>query len=248
MGKTSQVAIVTGASGGIGQAVAVRLAKDGFFTLIHYNKNQVGAQETLELVEQAGGEGRLIQFDVIDSYAGEEVLNQFFRDHDDKKLAVLVNNAGIHKDMLAGLMSDEVFREVIETNLVGAFFLLRWCSKKMLLAKRGSIINMSSLAGQAGNPGQINYAASKAGLLAMTKTLAMELGAKGIRVNAVAPGLIETKMLEGLGRIDQMKKQIPMRRLGTPEEVANAVSFLASEQASYITGQTLSVNGGLYPT
>jgi 3-oxoacyl-[acyl-carrier protein] reductase len=158
-----------------------------------------------------------------------------------------VNNAGIHVDGMAGMMSDQEFDDVMKTNLYGPFYVLRHATRRMLRARRGSIVNISSLAGQTGNAGQINYAASKAGVIAMTKTLAMEVGKRNIRVNCVCPGLIETEMLEGIPFLDKIVERIPMARLGKPEEVAGAVAFLCSEDASYITGASLSINGGLFP-
>lgn len=240
----SSIALVTGASSGIGRAIALRLAQDGFHILIHYNKNKEGAEKTFSLLPQ--GQASLIQFDMRDSSRMKDKLDNYFADSP-QPLEVLVNNAGMHDDTLTGLMSDTQFEEVVRTNLFGPFYLMRWGLKKMLKNRRGSIVNISSLSGQVGNAGQINYAASKGGLIAMTKTLAKELGPRGIRVNAVAPGLIETEMLGEIPHLEEIKKQIPLKRLGTPEEVAHVVSFLASSQSAYITGQTISVNGGLFP-
>lgn len=244
MAIPSSIALVTGASSGIGRAIALRLAQDGFHLLVHYNTNQQGAEKTLSLLPQ--GQASLIQFNMKDSTGMKEKLDQYFEGVS-LPLEVLVNNAGMHDDTLTGLMSDTQFEEVVHTNLFGPFYLMRWGLKKMLKNRRGSIINISSLSGQVGNAGQINYAASKGGLIAMTKTLSKELGPRGIRVNSVSPGLIETEMLSAIPHLEEIKKQIPLQRLGTPEEVAHAVSFLASSQASYITGQTISVNGGLFP-
>lgn len=243
-------ALVTGASSGIGRAIAIRLAKDGFHILIHYNRGLEGAEKTLQAIQSAGGTGELISFDVQDLTSIEQSLDQYIGLNQEAKLGVLVNNAGIHIDAMAGMLSNEAFDQVMKTNVYGPFVLMRWFSRKMLRARSGIIVNISSLAGQTGNPGQINYSASKAALIAMTKTLAMELGSRNIRVNAVAPGLIETEMLSSIPStvIDDFKKRIPLRRLGTAEEVAGAVSFLCSPDASYITGHTISVNGGLLPT
>ena len=171
----------------------------------------------------------------------------FFFKNLDGEFFGLVNNAGLHRDTMAGLMSDEDFDSVIKTNMYGPFFLMRYCLKKMMRKRKGSIVNMASLAGQTGNPGQLNYAASKAGLIAMTKTLAMELAKRNIRVNAVSPGLIETGMVEEIPNVEAMIERIPMQRMGQPEEVAGAVSFLMSPDSTYVTGQTISVNGGLFP-
>ncbi len=222
----------------------MRLARDGYHVLAQYRGNAGGAEETLTALRAAGGTGEVVQFDVRDRAAVDAALEKHLGT---RAPAVLVNNAGITSDGLAGMMSDEQFDDVVRTNLYGAFYCLRWCSKRMLRERAGSIVNISSLAGQTGNAGQINYAASKAGLIAMTKSLAMELGPRGIRVNAVAPGLIDTEMLRDVKGLDEMKARIPLRRLGAPDEVAGVVSFLCSPDAGYITGHTLSVNGGLFP-
>lgn len=235
------IALVTGASGGIGRAIALRLAKDGYHLLLHFNKNEESAQKVLLRIVEAGGTAELLGFNVKDSAQIENQLK-------DREIHLLVNNAGLHIDTLTGLMSDESFDEVMKTNVYGPFFLMRVCVRKMLRQRQGSIINISSLAGQTGNPGQINYAASKAALIAMTKTLAMEVGSRGIRVNAVAPGLIETEMIANVPQIEEMKKRIPLGRFGSADEVAGTVAFLASKDAGYITGHTISVNGGLFPS
>lgn len=236
------LALVTGASSGIGKAIARRLAKDGFHVLVHFNKGEARAKETLAEIEAEGGTGQILSFDVQSSVAIDKALENF------KDIHVLVNNAGIHEDNLAGLLSDESFENVMRTNTFGPFYLMRFCVRHMMRRRSGSIVNVSSLAGQTGNPGQINYAASKAALIAMTKTLAMEIGSRNIRVNAVSPGLIETEMVNSIPQIEQMIARIPMRRMGTPDEVAGAVSFLCSKDASYITGHTISINGGLFPS
>jgi len=240
-------AMVTGASSGIGRAVAVRLARDGFRVLVHYNANRAGGEATQKAIRDAGGEADLLGFDVKDSQAGQTALETYFKSNPDRSLDVLVNNAGIHRDNLAGMMSDDEFDSVIQTNLYGPFYLLRWGVRKMIRQRKGCIVNIASLAGQTGNAGQINYAASKAGLIAMTRTLAFEVGSRGIRVNAVAPGLIETEMIAKVPELDAIKARIPLKRVGTADEVAGAVAFLCSADATYITGQTLSVNGGLFP-
>lgn len=238
--------LVTGASSGIGRAIADRLASDGFAVLVHYNSNAESAQSVVNEIEKKGGVAQKIQFDVAQSQQVEQALDSLFKDLPGNFFG-LVNNAGIHRDTMAGLMSDQEFDEVVKTNMYGAFFLMRYCLKKMMRQRKGSIVNMASLAGQTGNPGQINYAASKAGVIAMTKTLAMELAKRNIRVNAVAPGLIETSMVEEIPNLENLVQRIPMQRMGQPEEVAGAVSFLMSTDSTYMTGQTLSVNGGLFP-
>jgi 3-oxoacyl-[acyl-carrier protein] reductase len=248
------IALVTGSSSGIGKAIALRLARDGFHVLVHYNRGEAGATDTLGKIEAAGGSGELMRFDVKDSASIDQTLDAYFSTPgstpgEQRTISALVNNAGIHQDGLAGLMSDAQFDDVMKTNVYGPFYLIRWCVRKMMRARAGSIVNVSSLAGQTGNPGQINYAASKAALIAMTKSLAMEIGSRGIRVNAVSPGLIETEMLDQIPKVhlDELKKRIPLGRIGQGDEVASAVAFLCSKDASYITGHTLSVNGGLFP-
>lgn len=247
MENIKSVALVTGASSGIGRAIAIRLAKDGNHVLAHYGRNYDGAVETLSKIKDINGSGDILQFDVKDSTSIDETLNEYFKSHPSHVLNILVNNAGMHRDNLTGLMSNQNFEEVIQTNLFGPFYLLRWAIKKMIRRRMGHIVNISSLSGQVGNPGQINYAASKAGLIAMTRSLSKEVGSRNIRVNGVAPGMIETKMIEDIPHLDKIKEQIPLKRFGTSEEVAGVVSFLCSDEASYITGQIISVNGGLFP-
>jgi 3-oxoacyl-[acyl-carrier protein] reductase len=243
--KTTKMALVTGASSGIGRAVALRLARDGFHVLVHYNSNKTGGELTLNQITEAGGQGQLIHFDVKDANAVEKALEDFAKTN---KISVLINNAGIHQDGLTGLMSDDAFDSVMKTNVYGPFYLLRWCVRRMIKERDGIIVNVASLAGQTGNAGQINYAASKAALIAMTKTLSSEVASRGIRVNAVAPGLIETEMIAAIPQVEKMKAHIPMGRIGTSDEVAGCVSFLCSPDSSYVTGHTLSVNGGLFPS
>lgn len=239
--------LVTGASKGIGKSIAMRLAKDGFSIFVHYNSNRESAELILKQIQDAGGDGQIVGFNVSDSAQIEQELDKIFKDFDGQ-LYGLVNNAGIHVDTMTGLMSDHDFDKVIQTNLYGPFYLMRYAIKKMMRKRDGVIVNMASLAGQVGNPGQINYAASKAGLIAMTKTLAMEIAKRNVRVNAVSPGLIETSMVSEIQGLEQMVQRIPMQRMGQPEEVAGVVSFLLSKDATYITGHTISVNGGLFPS
>lgn len=246
--KTGGTALVTGASKGIGRAIALRLGRDGYHILVHYNRDQAGAEKTLASLREQGSTGDLIQFDVADNAQIETALDQYVQTHPDCKISALVNNAGIHIDALTGMMSDESFEKVMRTNAFGAFYLMRWCVKKMLRQRSGSIVNIASLAGQTGNPGQINYSASKAALIAMTKSLCMEVGSRNIRVNAVAPGFIETEMISEVPQLEDFKKRIPLGRFGSADEVAGAVSFLCSSDAAYVTGNVLSVNGGLFPT
>lgn len=246
MSLKDQLVIITGASSGIGKSIAKRVSKDGYHALITYNSNKDGALDCKKQIEELGGECSIVQLDVKNFESVELELDQFLNNHPELSLFGLVSNAGITKDTLTGLMSNNDFRDVIETNLFGAFYLMRWASKKMLLKRRGSIVNISSLSGQVGNAGQLNYSASKAGVIAMTRSLSKEVGRRGIRVNSVAPGIIETKMIEEIPFIEEMKKNIPLKRIGKPEEVASVVSFLLSNDSSYITGQTISVNGGLF--
>ena len=239
---------VTGASSGIGRAIALALAKDGFQIVTHYNSNVKGAQETLALIQNEGGTGILWQMDLSKPDTIEAKFDQFVEANPDILFYGLVNNAGIHKDSMMGVMQNSAFEEVITTNLYGPFVLTRLLVRRLLRLRQGVIVNIASIAGQTGNAGQVNYAASKAGLIAMTKSLAMEIGARNIRVNAVAPGLIETDMIKDIPGLEMIKSRIPLGRFGSPMEVAHAVSFLCSEKASYITGHTLSVNGGLFPS
>lgn len=241
------VALVTGASKGIGRAIALRLGRDGYHVIVHYNSDRAGAEKTLSALREQGTSGELLQFNVSEGPAVESALNDYATRNPESKISVLVNNAGVHKDGLAGLISDEAFADVLHTNTFGPFYLMRWCVRRMLRERAGCIVNVASLAGQTGNAGQINYAASKAALIAMTKTLCTEVGSRGIRVNAVAPGLIETEMIAEVPHLEEFKKRIPLGRFGSADEVAGAVSFLCSKDASYITGATLSINGGLFP-
>lgn len=244
---TKGVALVTGGSSGIGRAIAARLGRDGFHVLVHYNSNEKAAQENASHICALGGRAEILKFDVKNSYEMEVALDTWSKENPGLSWDVLVNNAGIHNDTMLGLMSDDAFDSVMKTNAYGPFFLMRYFVKKMMRQRRGSIVNISSVAGQTGNPGQVNYSASKAALIAMTKSLAMEIGSRNIRVNVVSPGLIETEMISTIPNLDEFKKRIPLGRLGKSEEVAGAVSFLCSDDASYITGCTLSVNGGLFP-
>lgn len=248
MPTIKRTALITGASSGIGRAIALRLARDGFHILAHYNSNAQGAETTFSEVQKLGGTCDVVQFDVADSKAVDTAIEKYFVKTDARSPFALINNAGIHKDTLTGLMSDEEFNSVMRTNVSGPFYLMRACVKKFIRERQGVVVNISSLSGQTGNPGQINYAASKAGLIAMTKTLAMEVGSRGIRINAVAPGLIETEMIQSIPQLEDYKNRIPMKRFGKPDEVAGVVSFLCSDDSSYVTGHTVSVNGGLFPS
>jgi len=238
-------ALVTGGSRGIGRAVCHKLAQMGYYVLVNYKSNITEANKTLAQIKQDGGDGELLQFDVADKNEINGLLGNWIETNSDKYIEVLINNAGIKDDVLMVWMQDEQWDNVIKTSLDGFFYVTRLVLNDMLTRKYGRIISVVSLSGLKGLPGQINYSAAKAGVIGATKALAQEVGRKGITVNAVAPGFIKTDMTEGLDE-KELKSIIPVKRFGTPEEVAHAVSFLASTEAAYITGQVLSINGGLY--
>jgi 3-oxoacyl-[acyl-carrier protein] reductase len=238
-------ALVTGGSRGIGRAVCIGLSGMGYHVLINYKSRKTEALSTQELIRQAGGESTLIPFDVADSESVEKELGAWKENNPDAYIEVLVNNAGIRKDALMIWMENQIWQDVIDTNLNGFFYTTRFLLKDMLVKKYGRVVNVVSLSGLKGLPGQINYSAAKAGVIGATKALAQEIGKKKVTVNAVAPGFIRTDMTQDLNE-DELKNMIPLHRFGLPEEVAAAVCFLASDQASYITGEVISVNGGLY--
>ena len=238
-------ALVTGGSRGIGKAVCIRLAAMGYYVIINYRSNGAEAIKTLESIRNQTGDGELLQFDVADKIAIQSVLGQWIETNKDKTIEVLVNNAGIKDDGLMMWMKDEQWDSVLQTSLDGFFYVTRTVLNAMLLKRYGRIINIVSLSGLKGMAGQVNYSAAKAGVIGATKALAQEVGKRNITVNAVAPGFIKTDMTEGLPE-DELKKMVPVNRFGTPEEVAHAVAFLASAEASYITGNVINVNGGLY--
>jgi 3-oxoacyl-[acyl-carrier protein] reductase len=238
-------ALITGASRGLGKAVAIRLAKDGFAVIINYQSNKEAAEDTLKQVQELGGTGELLPFNVADPQAIEAALESWQNDHPDDYISVLVNNAGIRKDNLMIFMQDEEWNKVLDTTLNGFFYITRRLLKDMMMHRSGRVINMASLSGIKGLPGQANYSAAKAALIGATKALAQEVAARKVTVNAIAPGFIATDMTKELNE-DELKKLIPMGRFGKPEEVASLVSFLASDEAAYITGQAISINGGLY--
>lgn len=240
-----KTAIVTGASRGIGRATAVRLAKMGMDIVFTYNSGSEAAQETKALCEAEGAKVLAVQADVSRSENCEKLVAQTLEafGHVD----VLVNNAGITRDSLIIRMTDEQFDQVIDTNLKGAFYMMRAVSKQMMKQRCGRIINISSVVGVMGNAGQVNYAASKAGVIGMTKSLARELASRKVTVNAVAPGMIATDMTSVMSdkAKEAMKAAIPMGEMGRPEDIAGMVAFLAGEESGYITGQVICVDGGM---
>ncbi len=236
------LALVTGASRGIGRAIAIELAGQGLHVAINYKSNREAALETLAQVEARDGTGELCPFDVADEKASAEALAELLGRR--PRVAALVNNAGIVADGLFAMMSSADWRKVTDTSLGGFFNVTKPIIQKMITQKSGSIVTISSVSGLVGNRGQANYSAAKAGLIGATRSLASEVARIGIRVNAVAPGMIETDMTKDLPA-DILKKMIPMGRCGKPEEVARVVRFLCSDDASYITGQVISVNGGM---
>lgn len=238
-------ALVTGGSRGIGRAICLKLAELGYPVLINYRSNKAEAENTLAQIRKLGGDGALLPFDVGNKEEAVPALEGWISDNPDSVIEVLVNNAGIRKDNLLLWMSDDEWHDVMRTNLDSFYYITKQVIKPMVANKYGRIINVVSLSGLKGLPGQTNYSASKAGVIAATKSLAQEVGRRKITVNAVAPGFIKTEMTEGIEEKDY-KQLIPVNRFGTAEEVADVVAFLASPKASYITGEVISVNGGMY--
>ncbi|WAH35475.1 3-oxoacyl-[acyl-carrier-protein] reductase [Alicyclobacillus dauci] len=244
-GKEGKVSIVTGASRGIGRAIAVRLGADGGRVVVNYQGREEAARETAQLIEAAGGQAIVEQADVSDAKDAarlvEAALAAFGR------IDVLVNNAGIARDGLILRMKDSDWDDVINTNLRGAFYMIRQASRPMMKQRQGTIVNITSVVGLIGNAGQVNYSSAKAGMIGLTKSAAKELASRNITVNAVAPGYIATDMTDVLGEVvtSQMLTGIPLGRAGQPEDVAGAVQFLASDGARYITGQVLNIDGGM---
>lgn len=238
--------LVTGASRGIGRAIALRLARQGNPVIINYLSNEAAAREVATLIEQEGGAAELHPFDASDPKAVESALDQWENAHPDDYVAVLVNNAGVRRDGMMFMLSDHDWNSVIDTSLGGFFHVTRRLLKHMMPRRRGGrIINIASLSGVKGMPGQTNYSAAKAALIGATKALAQEVAPRGVTVNAVAPGFIDTDMTADLPR-QELEKMIPAGRFGRPEEVAELVAFLASDASAYITGEVININGGLY--
>lgn len=238
-------ALVTGGSRGIGRAICLRLAAMGHPVIINYQSNRLAAEETKQAIEAEGGCASLLPFNVSNAEEVDQALETWQTAHPEDYIGILVNNAGIRKDTLMVLMQDQDWQDVISTTLNGFFYITRRVLKGMISKRDGRVINMASLSGIKGQGGQTNYSAAKAALIGATKALAQEIGSRKITVNAVAPGFIATDMTKEFNESD-FKKMIPAGRFGKPEEVAALVGFLASEEAAYINGETISINGGLY--
>jgi 3-oxoacyl-[acyl-carrier protein] reductase len=245
MNKDNKIAFITGASRGIGKAIAISLAKDGIYVIINYRNNEESAKEVLDEITNLGGNGEIIQGDISNFDESKEVIDKIVQECG--KIDIMVNNAGITRDQLLLRMTEEDFDSVINVNLKGTFNCIKNVTRSMMKKRSGKIINIASVVGLSGNIGQSNYAASKAGIIGLTKSVAREFASRGIQVNAVAPGFIETDMTNTLSDQvkDELLKRIPLNKLGKPEDVANVVSFLASDKADYITGQVITVDGGM---
>lgn len=242
---TGKVALVTGASRGIGKEIALTLAANGATVIVNYNGSRERAEEVVKEIEAAGGNAEAIQCNVADFQASEEMVKNVLATY--KKVDILVNNAGITKDGLLMRMSEEDYDAVLDTNLKGTFNMIRHLSRSFLKQRSGKIINLSSVSGVMGNAGQANYSASKAGVIGLTKSVARELASRGICVNAIAPGFIDTEMTQAMPEEAQkeLKQMIPLGRMGEAEEVAKLVLFLAGNDSNYITGQVISIDGGM---
>lgn len=238
-----KIALITGGSRGIGRSTAIQLAKDGYHVIVNFSTNESAANETLNKILDFGGKGEILQFDVKNFEETVSVIQEW-ETKNGNYISVLINNAGIIEDSVFALMTPDKWDRVLKTNLYSFYNVTQAVIKKMMRNKNGCIVNVSSLAGTTGIAGQTNYAASKFGLIGATKSLAVELAKKNIRVNAVAPGYIKSDMTEGINE-NELIKTIPMGRFGTCDDVAKCISFLVSENSSYITGEVISVNGGL---
>jgi 3-oxoacyl-[acyl-carrier protein] reductase len=238
-------ALVTGGSRGIGRAICLELADMGYNILVNYQGNKTEADKTVDMIKEKGRLAEAIQFNVADGPEVVAKLTDWKATHEDASVEVLVNNAGIRKDNLFFWMSDEEWNNVLDVSLTGFYNVTKFMVKEMLSMKRGNIVNVVSLSGIKGMPGQVNYSAAKGAVIAATKSLAQEVGRRGIRVNAVAPGFINTDMTETINE-GEFKKMIPLNRFGEASEVASVVGFLVSPKAAYITGEVISINGGLY--
>jgi 3-oxoacyl-[acyl-carrier protein] reductase len=240
-----KTALISGGSRGIGKAIAIQLASEGIHVIINYLQNEIAASDTLNEILKDGGSAELLQFDASKLSEVEQAFRQWKESNNDKTIQILINNAGIRNDNLFVFLKDEQWKNVISTNLDSFYYLTRQVIQDMVINKFGRIINIVSLSGEKGMVGQVNYSAAKGGVIAATKALAQEVGKKKITVNAVSPGFIRTDMTQDLDE-SNLRKLIPLNRFGTTEEVAQLVSFLASEKAGYITGEVISINGGLY--
>jgi 3-oxoacyl-[acyl-carrier protein] reductase len=238
-------ALVTGGSRGIGRSISLKLSAMGYPVIVNYKSNKEAAEQTKRLIEETGGVCELLPFNVSDAEDVDNAMEQWSEKHNDDYIAVLVNNAGIREDTLMVFMQNDQWSNVLDTNLNGFFYITRRLLKDMLTKRFGRIISVTSLSGLKGLPGQVNYSAAKAGIIGATKALAQEVAPRKVTVNAVAPGFITTDMTKELNE-EEMKKMIPVGRFGKPEEVASLVGFLASDEASYITGEVISINGGIY--
>ena len=240
-----QYALVTGGSRGIGRAVCLKLAEMGYTFLINYNTNTAAAKQTKSLIEATGGKAELMAFDVADGEAADSVLTAWQENHPDDYIGVLVNNAGIRRDNTLVFMQNEEWHSVMDTTMNGFFYITRRVIKDMLIKRWGRVINIASLSGIKGMAGQTNYSAAKAALIGASKALALEAAPRKVTVNVVAPGFIDSDMTKDLPK-DELKKLVPMGRFGSADEVADLVAFLASDKAAYITGEVISINGGIY--
>ncbi len=240
-----KIALITGGSRGIGRAIVLKLTEMNYHVLINYCTGEAAAKETLSLIEQMGGTGELMPFDVSSQESIENALEIWYKNNAESHIEVLINNAGIRQDALLMWMKNEEWNDVMNTNMNSVFYITRRLIKDMLIKKYGRIVNVVSLSGIKGLPGQVNYSAAKSGVIGMTKALAQEVGKKNVTVNAVAPGYIKTDMTKDLDE-NMLKAMIPVGRFGTATEVAEVVGFLASDKASYVTGEIISVNGGIY--